>query len=331
MSARRNPLASKIKDFIIGTDCVKISQMAERIIFMGSPDFAVPILKGLSEKFNVVSVITQPDKPAGRGRSLLLPPVKILAQTLGLPLLQPEKLRNPETVEIILKLKPDLIILAAYGKILRQEILDLPGFGCINVHASLLPRWRGASPVQAAIAAGDLQTGVTIMKMDAGMDTGPILAQESILIEKKDNSKTLLQKLSELGSDLLLEILPSYMNNKISPYPQPEVGITYAPMLTKDDGHLDFFLPARELERKIRAYYPWPGCFFCHNELSIKITLADVAEEINLLPGKPGIMNGYPIIGTGLGALVLLQLQPAGKKAMDGKAFLLGMRTWMNH
>ena len=305
--------------------------MAERIIFMGSPDFAVPILKGLSEKFDVVSVITQPDKPAGRGRTLLLPPVKILAQTLGLPILQPEKLRNPETFETILKLKPDLIILAAYGKILRQEILDLPKIGCINVHASLLPRWRGASPVQAAIAAGDAQTGVTIMKMDAGMDTGPILAQESILIEKKDNSKVLLQRLSELGSELLLEILHRYINNKILPYPQPEDGITYAPMLTKDDGLLDFSLQARELERKIRAYYPWPGCYFSHNGLSIKITLADVAEDINLLPGKPGIMNGYPILGTSLGALVLLQLQPAGKKIMDGKAFLLGMRSWMNH
>ncbi len=305
--------------------------MAERIIFMGSPDFAVPILKGLSEKFNVVSVITQPDKPAGRGRTLLLPPVKILAQTLGLPILQPEKLQNPETFETILKLKPDLIILAAYGKILRQEILDLPKIGCINVHASLLPRWRGASPVQAAIAAGDAQTGVTIMKMDAGMDTGPILAQESILIEKKDNSKVLLQRLSKLGSELLLEILHRYINKKILPYPQPEDGITYAPMLTKDDGLLDFSLQARELERKIRAYYPWPGCYFSHNGLSIKITLADVAEDINLLPGKPGIMNGYPILGTSLGALVLLQLQPAGKKIMDGKAFLLGMRAWMNH
>jgi methionyl-tRNA formyltransferase len=305
--------------------------MAERIIFMGSPDFAVPILKGLSAKFDIVSVITQPDKPAGRGRSLMLSPVKTLAQSLGISILQPEKLRNPETFEAISKLQPDLIVLAAYGKILRQEMLDLPKKGCINVHASLLPRWRGASPVQAAIAAGDLQTGVTIMKMDAGMDTGPILAQESIPIEKKDNSNVLLQKLSIVGSNLLLNILPRFFDEKISPYSQPVDGVTYAPMLTKEDGLLDFSLPAKELERKIRAYYPWPGCYFIHDDLSLKISLADVAEEINLPPGKPGIKNGYPVIGTAQGALVLLRIQPAGKKAMDGRAFLLGMRTWIHN
>ncbi len=304
--------------------------MAEKIIFMGSPDFAVPILKGLVEKYEVVCVITQPDKPAGRGRTLVSPPVKIVSQLLGITTLQPEKLRAPEVYATLSKLQPDLIVLAAYGKILRQEMLELPRYGCVNVHASLLPRWRGAAPVQAAIAAGDETTGVTIMKMDAGMDTGSIISQASIIIEKKDNSLFLLQKLSLLGSELLLKTLPEYLEKRITPYPQPKNGITYAPLLKKEDGLLDFSSPASELERKIRAYHPWPGCFFIHNNIQIKIIMAEVAEELRLLPGEPSIKNGYPVMGTSQGGLVFLQIQPSGKKIMDGKAFLYGMRNWIN-
>ncbi len=214
--------------------------MMPRTVFMGSPEFALPTLKALAERYPVVGVVTQPDRPAGRGNVLTPPPVKVLAQQLGLEVFQPEKLRTPEAKEKLRSWNPDLIVVAAFGQILRQEVLDLPPFGCINVHASLLPRWRGASPIQAAILHGDTVTGVTIMKMDPGIDTGPILAQRTVTIQPEDTAGSLSERLAQEGASLLMEVLPDYLEGRLHPQPQPEEGATYAKMLSKEEGNLRF-------------------------------------------------------------------------------------------
>src|SRR5215210_4653042 len=211
-----------------------------KLVFMGSPDFALPSLQALNQQYEVVGVVTQPDRASGRGRALNAPPVKLLARELNLPVIQPEKLRQPEAMEQLRAWAPDLIVVAAFGQILRKDVLDLPPYGCINVHASLLPRWRGAAPINAAILHGDEETGVTIMKMDAGLDTGPMLAQRSIRLTRDDTAGSVFEKLSTLGADLLIETLPDYLSGKITPTPQPEEGITYAPILKKEEGRLDF-------------------------------------------------------------------------------------------
>ncbi|MFH2039953.1 MAG: methionyl-tRNA formyltransferase, partial [Chloroflexota bacterium] len=192
----------------------------KRIIFMGSPDFAVPALKLLSGKYPVVGVVTQPDRPAGRGRELTAPAIKVVALDLGLPILQTGKISQSEVVQQLSNWNPDVIIVAAFGQILRQNVLDLAPFGCVNIHASLLPRWRGAAPIQACILAGDVQTGVSIMKLDAGVDTGPILSQRAIAIDLEDTGGNLSKKLAILGSELLMDTLPDYLNEMIKPHPQ---------------------------------------------------------------------------------------------------------------
>ena len=204
-----------------------------RTVFMGSPEFALPSLQALTQTLPVVGVITQPDRPAGRGRVLTAPPVKLLAQSLGLPVIQPERMREPAAMEQLLAWAPDLIVVAAFGQILRPTVLDLPEYGCINVHASLLPRWRGAAPIQAAILVGDECTGVTIMRMDPGIDTGPILNQQSLPILPDDTTLSLSERLATLGAQLLMETLPAYLLGELQPQPQPDTGATYAPMLKK--------------------------------------------------------------------------------------------------
>ena len=233
-----------------------------KIVFMGSPDFALETLRSLYESYPVTGVVTQPDRAAGRGRALKPPPVKTLALELGIPLIQPEKLRQPEALETLRAWSPDLIVVAAFGQILRQEVLDLPSFGCLNVHASLLPRWRGAAPINAAILHGDEETGVTIMKMDAGLDTGPILSQRAVRIAPDETAGSLFAKLSGLGAELLLDTLAGYLAGEIIPRPQPEEDVTYALMLKKEEGRLEFSQPAEVLERKVRAFDPWPGTYF---------------------------------------------------------------------
>src|SRR5687767_6296962 len=225
-----------------------------KIVFMGSPDFALPGLRALAQDYEVVGVITQPDRASGRGREIKMPPVKTLALELGLPVMQPEKLSAPEAMQQLLAWNPDLIVVAAFGQILKKDVLDLPPHGCINVHASLLPRWRGAAPINAAILHGDKETGVTIMKMDVGLDTGPILRLRSIPLTGEDTAGFVSEKLSHLGADLLIETLPDYLSGKLKPVPQPEEGMTYAPMLKKEEGQLDFTLPAEQLERRVRAF-----------------------------------------------------------------------------
>ncbi len=292
---------------------------------MGSPDFAVPSLKALASVYPIVGVVTQPDREAGRGRTLVAPPVKTATQGLGLPIIQPEKLRSPEAMEQLQIWAPDLIVVAAYGQILRPAVLDLPRLGCINVHGSLLPRWRGAAPIQAAILAGDQETGITIMKMDSGVDTGPMLSQRSLPISEDDTAGTVFEKMSRLGAELLVETLPGYLEGTIQARPQPEVGVTYAPMLKKEDGLLDFTRPADELARRVRALNPWPGAFFEWQGGVMKVHAAH-ASDGRAVPGAHLIQQKMPAIATGDGLLVLDIVQPAGKKPMDGKAFLAGAR-----
>ncbi|HAV75830.1 MAG TPA: methionyl-tRNA formyltransferase, partial [Anaerolineae bacterium] len=230
-----------------------------RIVFMGSPDFALPSLRALIDparegtnshhgQFDVVGVITQPDRASGRGRVMKAPPVKTLAQEMNIPVIQPEKLNQPDAMGQLHAWSPDLIVVAAFGQILKKDVLELPNHGCVNVHASLLPRWRGAAPINAAILHGDEETGVTIMQMDVGLDTGPMLANRSIVLTSDATAGSVFDTLSTLGADLLLETLPDYLSGKIKPIPQSNEGASYAPMLTKEDGALDFTHDVNELE-----------------------------------------------------------------------------------
>jgi methionyl-tRNA formyltransferase len=295
---------------------------------MGSPEFALPALQALAKNYPVVGVVTQPDRPAGRGRVLTPPPVKILAQKLGLPVIQPRRLREPEAIEQLKSWKPDLIVVAAFGQILRPEVLDLPRLGCINVHASLLPRWRGAAPNQAAILHGDAETGITIMRMDPGVDTGPIFSQRSLTILPEDTANSLSVRLAELGAELLIATLPGYLDGQIVPRLQNEAKATYAPMLKKVDGKLDFNQPAENLARRVRALNPWPGAFTDWQDGILKILHAHAEEGIAISPGRRLVYQGLPAIGTAQGLLVLDEVQPAGKKPMPGKVFLQGARGW---
>ena len=295
---------------------------------MGSPDFALSTLRALHKHYPVVGVVTQPERAAGRGRELKSPPVKKLALELGIPVIQPEKLRESEALDQLRTWSPDVIVVAAFGQILQQDVLDLPEFGCINVHASLLPRWRGAAPINAAILHGDEETGITIMKMDAGLDTGPILTQCSVRIQPDETAGSLFETLSQLGADLLLETLPKYFADEIMPHLQPEEGVTYAGMIKKQEGRLDFSSTAVALERKMRAFNPWPGTYFEWDGNLLKVHRASISPG-KKREGERIIYNGLPAIGTSDGLLVLDEVQPAGKKRMLGKAFLAGARNWV--
>ncbi|MBT3313713.1 MAG: methionyl-tRNA formyltransferase [Anaerolineae bacterium] len=299
-----------------------------RIVFMGSPDFAAIALKRLAQDFNVVGVVTQPDRRGGRGKKLISPPVKILADELEIPTIQPRCIRDDDAMDALRRFAPDLIVVAAYGQILRPELLQLPPRGCINIHGSLLPRWRGAAPIQASILAGDAETGITIMMMDEGVDTGDMLDKRALPIADDDTAGTLFDKLAPLGAELLVETLPKYLSGEINPQLQPAEGSTYAKMLKKADGLLDFSQTAEELERRVRAFSPWPGTFFEWNGKPLKVHRAHVDGRKSPGNGIKLKVAGVPAIGTAEGVLVLDQIQPAGKKSMDGKSFLSGGRIW---
>ncbi|MBN2549944.1 MAG: methionyl-tRNA formyltransferase [Anaerolineales bacterium] len=304
--------------------------MKPKIIFMGSPDFAVPTLKALAGHYPVAGVITQPDRASGRGRALTPPPVKLLALELGLPVIQPARLRQPEAMEQLRHWAPDLIVVAAFGQILRSEVLDLPQYGCINVHASLLPRWRGAAPIQAALLHGDAETGITIMCMDPGVDTGPTLSQRAEPILDADTASSLSERLAQLGAELLIETLPGYLNGDIRPMVQDDCFATYAPMLKKEHGELDFTRPSVELARQVRAFNPWPGAFTTWQGQTLKIHRAHAVQlESAPPPGVHVIFKGLPAIAASDGLLVLDELQLPGKKALTGKIFLQGARNWV--
>ena len=298
-----------------------------KIVFMGSPDFALPGLRALAQDYEVVGVITQPDRASGRGREIKMPPVKTLALELGLPVMQPEKLRAPEAMQQLLAWNPDLIVVAAFGQILKKDVLELPRFGCLNVHASLLPRWRGAAPINAAILHGDEETGVTIMQMDVGLDTGPMLAKRSLRLSADDTAGSVTEALSNLGADLLIETLPEYLSGNIMPQPQPEEGATYAPMLKKEDGRLDLTRGVNELERQVRAFNPWPGAFMDYEGGLLKVHKAHVEEGV-ASAGQRLVHLDQPAVGARGGLLILDEVQPSGKKSMSGKSFLAGARQW---
>jgi methionyl-tRNA formyltransferase len=300
------------------------------IVFMGSPDFSIPTLRALFGAYDVVGVVTQPDRASGRGRERKAPPVKTLALELGLSVMQPEKLRQPEAMEQLREWNPDLIVVAAFGQILRRDVLELPRYGCINVHASLLPRWRGAAPIHAAILHGDEETGVTIMLMDVGLDTGPMLSKRSIRLTREETAGSAFEKLSRLGADLLIETLPDYLSGKLTPTPQTEEGVTYAPMIKKEEGRLDFSQDAESLERRVRAFNPWPGAFMDYDGILLKIHRARL-EAGRAEAGQRLIVEDQPAVGAGGGILILEEVRPAGKKPMSGRAFLAGARQWTGH
>lgn len=297
-----------------------------RIVFMGTPAFAVASLDACLELGEVVAVVTQPDKPRGRGQEVSFSPVKERALERGLTVLQPPKIRGTDFDATLRALLPDVAVVTAYGKILPQEVLDAPRLGSVNVHASLLPRFRGAAPIQWAIASGDAETGVCLMKMDAGMDTGPVLACERLSIGPEDTSASLHDALSALGGRVLRAHLPRYLDGALSPTPQPETGVVMAPMIKKEDGELDFTRPAVELERRLRAFTPWPGAFTTLEGKGFKVHKARTSEA----RGEPGtVLSAGPEgleVACGEGALVMLAVQPEGKRVMTAGEFLAGRK-----
>jgi methionyl-tRNA formyltransferase len=314
-----------------------------RLIFMGTPQFAIPALEALAEAraagrlapdgLEIVSVVTRPDKPAGRGQGVAFSPVKERALALGLPVWQPGPLRRPENLEELRRLAPDVIVVAAFGQILRREVLELPRFRCLNVHASLLPRHRGASPITAAILAGDAETGVTIMLMDEGLDTGPMLAQRSIPVAPDDTTGTLSEKLSRLGAELLLETLPRWFGGALTPQPQDEARATHTQLLKKEDGIINWHLPAEDLARQVRAYLPWPGASTTWRGKTLKIQRAAALEppapaETDEPAGKVSLrtVEGVRalVVRCGQGYLRLEVIQLEGKRALSADEFVRG-------
>ncbi|MFC1942029.1 methionyl-tRNA formyltransferase [Chloroflexota bacterium] len=303
-----------------------------RIIFMGTPEFAVPSLEHLIlDKYQIVAVFTQPDRPAGRGRGMVASPVKAAAQQLQLPVLQPDSMKSAEVVTQIASLKPDIIVVVAYGKILPQSILDIPAFGCINIHPSLLPKFRGPSPVVAAILSGDDFTGVSIMLLDSGMDTGPVLIRAAVSISHEDTAGSLTGKLSMIAANLLQEALVGWIRHEIVPLPQNEVAATYSAQINKEDGEIDWNLSAEEIWQRVRAFHPWPGCYTMWRGRQLKITEAVLLREKGIsgkvvaTPGSEAVVG----VGTGNGMLGLLEMQLEGKRAMLANEFLRGQRDFI--
>ncbi|NPV09922.1 MAG: methionyl-tRNA formyltransferase [Anaerolineae bacterium] len=296
-----------------------------RIVFLGSPQFGVPSLRELAQHFHVVEVITQPDRPAGRGRRFQEPPVKRAARELGLPVWQPEHLRGRKALEHLRSLQPDCGVVAAYGEILPREVLDVPARGFLNVHASLLPRYRGASPVSAAILNGDGETGVSIMLLDEGMDTGPVLARDSTPIQPDDTRGSLEERLAELGADLLRDVLPGWLAGSLHPEPQDERQATITRPLTREDGEMQWTRPADYLERLCRAMDPWPGAYTHWEGTLLKVWRAEVPKTDALAePGTVVRVNGAVAVGTGRGLLRLLTVQPEGRPRMPAEEFVRG-------
>ncbi|MCL5062232.1 MAG: methionyl-tRNA formyltransferase [Nitrospiraceae bacterium] len=300
------------------------------LIFFGTPQFAVPSLKALiDEQEDIVLVVTQPDKVKGRGLMLSSPPVKELALSYGLKVLQPNKIRNEDFYNELRFVAPEFIIVVAYGKILPEEILNMPKFGCINVHASLLPKYRGAAPIQWALINGEKITGVTTMLMDKGLDTGDMLLRSELEIKADDNSETLFKKLSELGASTLIDTIKGMREGKIKPVPQTGEA-SYAPPLKKEDGKIDWNRTSDELFNFVRGMYPWPSAFCYLNDERIKIVRSQKSEfgiQKEAVPGRiVKASDGEMIIETGKGFLSIEELQPEGKKVMSAKAFLAGRK-----
>jgi len=297
---------------------------------MGTPKFALPALDCLAaSQYEVVAVYTQPDEPAGRGRMMVPSPVKVKALDHGLAVRQPVSLRNPREVEELAGLQPEAIVVAAYGQLLPQSVLNIPRFGCLNIHPSLLPRHRGPSPVAAAILAGDEVTGVSIMFMDRGMDTGPVLAQRQRPVSADDTTQTLTDRLAEVGAELLMETLPLWLAARITPQAQDNGKATYSRVVTKEEGRMDWHSAASELWRRVRAFQPWPGCYTTWEGKLLKIVQAvplpgdGEVGRVTEIRGVPGVAVG---VQTGDGLLGLLKVQLEGKRVMTADEFIRGQK-----
>lgn len=299
-----------------------------KVVFMGTPDFAVPSLQALidSPAADVVGVVTQPDRPAGRGNKLKPPPVKVAAEAAGIPVYQPKSLRKKASAQPLEDWAPDLIVVTAFGQILRPHVLELPRLGCVNVHASLLPRWRGAAPIQAAILSGDAQTGVTLMQMDVGLDTGDMLFVEGFDLDPAETASTLHDKLAQMGYDMLLKHLPSLLAGDIDPQQQDDALATYAPKVEKTDGLINWGQAAVEIERRHRAMTPWPGSFTEWNGKNLRI------HQISLVDGEPSAQEPGRVmkegdrilVATADGLIQLDEIQLAGKKRTAPADFING-------
>lgn len=296
---------------------------------MGTPQFSVPILEWLVGSHLVVAVYTRPDQRAGRGREQTASPVKIAALRLGLAVIQPPTLREPQAVEQLRGLAPEVIVVAAYGLILPAEVLALPSYGCLNVHPSLLPRHRGPSPIVYTILSGDEVGGVSLMLMDPGLDTGPVLAQVSLPLSPHETTESLTRKLSLLATELLAAQLPLWLRGELTPRPQDNRGATYSRLIRKEDGELDWRLPAVELDRRVRAYYPWPGAFTRFQGRVLEVL------EAQPRPGEGGGVGQVTAVGTGVGVVTgegvlrLLRVQLEGKRPLPVEQFLLGQRDFL--
>lgn len=304
--------------------------LSGRIIFMGTPAFAAVSLTALLESGNrPVAVFTNPDKRAGRGRALRPSPVKETALDFGLELFQPTTLREPEIADKIRSFHPDFIAVVAYGKLLAPELLEIPRLGCVNVHASILPRHRGASPIAHAILAGDLTTGITTIRMDKGMDTGPVYMKRELVVPDGATTESLGSLLAPLGGDLLIATLRGLEAGVLEAVPQKTEGVTMAPKLSSKDGLLDFTMPAEVLERRVRAFHPWPGTYFKNNEAKIKVLRAEVGGKVQsgMEPGEVQTADGF-LIACGDGRFLrLLEVQKQGRRAMAAADFLRGFNV----
>ncbi|MBY4954333.1 methionyl-tRNA formyltransferase [Pantoea sp. DY-17] len=301
-----------------------------KIIFAGTPDFAARHLDALlASEHQVVGVFTQPDRPAGRGNKLTSSPVKVLAQAHDIPVFQPKSLKPEENQHLVADLQADIMVVVAYGLILPKAVLAMPRLGCINVHGSLLPRWRGAAPIQRSLWAGDSETGVTIMQMDVGLDTGDMLHKLSCPITAEDTSATLYEKLAQLGPQGMLLTLDLLASGNARPEVQDEALVSYAEKLSKEEARLDWSLSAAQLERCIRAFNPWPMSYFMIEEQPVKVWQATVLPHQNKQPGEIVLADKQGIqIATADGVLNLVSLQPAGKKAMSAQDLLNSRREW---
>lgn len=297
-----------------------------RIIFMGTPDFAVGTLTALIEAgHEIVLAVTQPDKPRGRKQTLVAPPVKEAAVSHGILVFQPKRVREPEALEELRKYEPELIVVAAFGQLLPKELLDMPAYGCINVHASLLPKYRGAAPIQRAILNGDAVTGVTIMRMDVGLDTGDMIAKQEVAIAPEDTGGTLFDKLAKAGADLLVRTIPSIADGTAVYTPQDELEATKVGQISKKDGLIDFTRSARSIECQVRGLNPWPSAYTYLGNKTLKIWSADVREGMGAEIGTVVFLEKDCFgVQTGDGVLVCLEVQLEGKKRMDAGAFLRG-------
>lgn len=297
-----------------------------RIVFMGTPDFAVPTLEALARGgHQLAAVVTQPDKPKGRGKSVLMPPVKEKALELGIPVYQPVKVRDPEFLEVLKELAPDVIVVVAFGQLLPKSVLELPKFGCVNVHASLLPKYRGAAPIQWAVIDGEKVSGVTTMLMDEGLDTGDMLEAREIPLDEKETGGSLFEKLGSLGGELILSTLEKLENGTIKRTPQGEATTGYAKMLKKSMGEIDWTMDAVRIERLIRGLNPWPSAYTSLNGKTLKIWAADVKDgAVTGNPGRAAVGKDTLLVECGSGFLAVSELQLEGKKRMDTAAFLRG-------